>query len=166
MIKRVQLRPQVLTPEVFRTFGTVIDTRSAKALEINQGFAQRFDDLIDLDVLMQEGSAKLSLFIAQPRPRPIAIKMMERHPLGSQTFVPMQDRDWLVLVCDNPLVAASYKCFLATGRQGVSYNRGAWHHPLLVFDADSHFTVVDRKGPGNNLEEVWLPESLQIEIAS
>ena len=83
---------------------------------------------------------------------------MERHPLGSQIFFPLQDRPWLVLVAGDVHDFASYRAFTATGRQGVNYARNVWHHPLLVLDAESRFLIVDRKGPGNNLEEVWFAE--------
>ena len=83
---------------------------------------------------------------------------MERHPLGSQAFLPLQDRPWLVLVAEDVADVASYRAFTATGLQGVNYARNVWHHPLLVLDADSRFLIIDRKGPGNNLEEVWLRE--------
>ena len=131
------------------------------SLNINQGFAQRFDDLATIDVASENGCAKLSLFEALPRPQPIAIKLMERHPLGSQLFYPMQDQDWLVLVCGDPLHEESYRCFRASGQQGVNYAKNIWHHPLLVFNK-SRFVIVDRKGPGKNLEEVWLEKEIAI----
>jgi ureidoglycolate lyase len=84
---------------------------------------------------------------------------MERHPLGTQLFYPLQDRPWLVLVCTDPTDAATYRAFSASGRQGVSYARNTWHHPLLVLDPDSRFFIVDRKGPGANLEEVFLDKA-------
>jgi len=82
--------------------------------------------------------------------------LMERHPLGSQAFIPLQDRPWLVLVAGDAHDVASYRAFTATGKQGVNYARNVWHHPLLVLDDDSRFLIVDRKGPGNNLEELWF----------
>ena len=63
-----------------------------------------------------------------------------------------------ILVAEDVNDIKSYRAFTATGRQGVNYARNVWHHPLLVMDADSRFIVVDRKGPGNNLEEVWFAE--------
>ena len=83
---------------------------------------------------------------------------MERHPLGSQIFYPLQDRPWLVVVCGDPKDRTSFRAFSATGRQGINYARNAWHHPLLVLDAESRFLVVDRKGPGANLEEAQIDE--------
>jgi ureidoglycolate lyase len=151
-----------LTPQAFAPFGEVIDARTKAPLDINQGFAQRFDDLAALDVAAEQGTLKVSIFTARARPLPIEIKLMERHPLGSQLFFPLQDEPWLILVCTDPHDAATYRAFSATGQQGVNYARNVWHHPLLVLRHDSRFIIVDRKGPGNNLEEVWLRAPLWV----
>lgn len=153
-----------LTAEGFAPFGTVIETEGVSPITINQGYARRFNDLVPVDVAPEDGLTNVSLFIAQPRPVPIVISLMERHPLGSQAFIPMQNRPWLIVVCADPRDASSYRAFRATGRQGVNYARNAWHHPLLVLDADSHFLIVDRKGSGNNLEEVVLETPLSLPV--
>ncbi|MDE2385705.1 MAG: ureidoglycolate lyase [Alphaproteobacteria bacterium] len=154
------MRIEPLTRQAFAPFGDVIETQGAHHFTINQGFATRFDDLCKVDVV-EGGEVKVSIFEARPRPQPIRIDLMERHPLGSQAFYPLQDEDWLVLVCANPREAGTYRCFRATGRQGVNYARNVWHFPLLVF-APARFIIVDRKGPGNNLEEVMLEKALSI----
>jgi ureidoglycolate lyase len=148
-----------LTKAAFQPFGDVIELDGTAPLQINQGFAARFNNLATVDVSAHQGTTCISLFTAIPRPAPIAIRLMERHPLGSQIFYPLQDEPWLVLVCTEPLVATSYRAFRASGRQGVNYARNVWHHPLLVLSADCRFLVVDRQGPGNNLDELWLPDS-------
>ncbi|MDP6219942.1 MAG: ureidoglycolate lyase, partial [Alphaproteobacteria bacterium] len=92
------------------------------------------------------------------------IMLVERHPLGSQAFMPLSDHDWLVVVAsasaekDTPDFS-SLKCFLASGTQGVNYHKGTWHHPLLVLQPQD-FLIADRAGPegetGNpNLQEHW-----------
>ena len=159
------LTPQPLSSTAFAPFGDVIEMDGAAHTTINQGFAERFNDLARVDVAMEGGATNVSLFLGQPRPAPIAIRLMERHPLGSQIFYPLQDRPWLVLVCGDVHDFASYRAFIAGGRQGVNYARNVWHHPLLVYDADSRFLIVDRKGPGNNLEEVWLAEDFVFSLA-
>jgi ureidoglycolate lyase len=143
-----------LTKSAFAPFGDVIETDGARNFTINQGFATRFDDLCKVEAI-EGGEVKVSIFEARPRPKPLVIDLMERHPLGSQAFYPLQNEDWLVLVCADPREAPSFRCFRASGRQGVNYARNVWHFPLLVF-APSRFIIVDRKGPGNNLEEVAL----------
>jgi ureidoglycolate lyase len=154
----VKLSAEPLTRTAFAPYGEVIETETAHHYTINQGYAERFNDLGFIDVASEGGSTNVSLFLAQPRPQPIAIRLMERHPLGSQLFYPLQDRPWLVVVCADPLEPASYRAFAATGRQGVNYARNVWHHPLLVLDADSRFLIIDRKGHCNNLEEIALQE--------
>jgi ureidoglycolate lyase len=158
------LRPEPLTKFAFEPFGEVVECEDVSPIEINQGFALRYNDLTRVDVGSEDGETNVSVFVGQPRPMPIAILLMERHPLGSQMFFPAQERPWLVLVCEDPLDLSSYRAFTATGRQGVTYARNAWHHPLLVLDPDSRFLIVDRKGPGNNLDEVWLPEGTDLTL--
>ena len=152
------MKIEKLTLESFAPFGEVIEMSGAP-LSINQGFADRFDDLCNVE--LGEGAVKVSLFEARPRASPINIDLMERHPLGSQAFYPLQNEEWLVLVCADPKDETSFRCFRATGKQGVNYARNVWHFPLLVFAA-SKFIVVDRKGPGVNLEEVRLASPLLI----
>lgn len=150
----IELAAGPLTRQAFAPFGDVIEVEGATPFTINQGFAGRFNDLANVDVGDEGGAANLSIVVAKPRPMPIALQVMERHPLGSQMFFPLQERDWLVAVCADPQDATTYRVFRATGRQGVNYRKGAWHHPLLVLEPESRFLVVDRKGPGTNLEEV------------
>ncbi len=158
----ITLRPAPLTKAGFAPFGDVVEMEGARHYPINQGFAERFNDLAYVDVTAEGGAVNVGIVTANPRSMPIAIKLMERHPLGSQIFYPLQDRDWLVLVAGDPGDTASFRAFRANGRQGINYARNIWHHPLLVFDEGHRFLVIDRKGPGNNLEEMWLPESRSI----
>jgi ureidoglycolate lyase len=160
-----QIKPRPLTRTAFAPFGDVVETADAAHFTINQGFAERFNDLANVDVTMEGGSTNVSLVLGQPRPRPIAIRLMERHPLGSQIFYPLQDRPWLVLVCSAVEDFSSYRAFVASGTQGVNYARNVWHHPLLVNDADSRFLIIDRKGAGNNLEEHWLDTDFAFSLA-
>lgn len=148
------MRIEPLTKAGFAPFGDVIEMEGAQHYPINQGFAERFNDLARVDV----GDVNISIVVANPRPKPIAITLMERHPLGSQIFYPLQDRPWLVVVCGDPTDRKSFRAFSATGRQGINYARNIWHHPLLALEAESRFLVVDRKGPGANLEEVVIDE--------
>ena len=148
-----------LTKAGFAPFGEVVETADVKPKLINEGFAERFDDLANIDVATEGGEVNISLFIGSARPVPLVIKLMERHPLGSQLFMPLSGAPWLVVVCTDPDVLSSYRAFAASGRQGVSYARNCWHHPLLVAGDASPFLVIDRKGPGSNLEERWLEEA-------
>lgn len=158
------LKPELLTKAAFATFGDVVELDGKTPIQINQGFAQRFNNLANIDVTSERGETNISLFTANPRPQPIVINLMERHPLGTQLFYPLQAKPWLVLVCGDPNDPSTYRTFSATGQQGVNYRRNVWHFPLLVFDASSRFLVVDRIGPGNNLEEVMLEKPLLLKL--
>jgi ureidoglycolate lyase len=154
------LVPEPLTAEAFAPFGSVIEASdAAMKLEINQGHAVRYDRLAEVDVA--DGVGVISLFRAQPLAEPV-LKLFERHPLGSQSFVPLGGRPYLVAVAPaGAFDPAGVRVFRAGGNQGVHYDKGVWHHFLLVLDADSDFLVVDRAGPGDNCEEVALaPDEL------
>ena len=143
-----------LTGEAFAPFGDVIERADAQQLLINEGTTVRFHDLATIDVGCEGGRPLISIFRATPRPSPIAIRMMERHPLGSQAFYPLAPYDWLVVVCrgDTAPEPATLRCFRATGAQGVNYRPNTWHHPLLALQPQD-FLVIDRGGPGENFEE-------------
>jgi ureidoglycolate lyase len=155
-----RLKIESITREAFAPFGDVIEMTGADHYPINQGYAERFHDLARIDTDAEGGETIVSLFRGRPRPLPIEIGFLERHPLGSQAFYPLQDRDWLIVVAPSESApsAATLRAFRASGRQGINYARNVWHYPLLVLEAESDFLIIDRKGPGNNLEEAQLPE--------
>jgi ureidoglycolate lyase len=149
-----EMTPEPLTAEAFAPFGSVIEAgEAATKLDINQGHAIRYDRLAEIEA--EGGVGAISLFRARPLAEPV-LKMFERHPLGSQTFVPLSGRPYLVAVAPaGAFDAAQVRLFRAEGHQGVHYRKGVWHHFLLVLD-ESDFLVVDRAGPGDNCEEVEL----------
>jgi ureidoglycolate lyase len=157
------LVPEPLTAEAFEPFGQVIEANQAASHLINGGRTRRFHALAAADP-GDGGEAILSIFRGTPWPLPLRIAMLERHPLGSQAFVPMQRHAWLVVVAERPEPAAC-RCFLARGDQGVQIARGVWHHPLLVLQPMQDFLVVDRRGGGDNLEEVFFPEDVAPGVA-
>jgi ureidoglycolate lyase len=157
-IKELEIQP--LTKAGFAAFGTVIETDGAKEIVINQGTTTRFDAMSAVDVAAEDGKPIISLFRGRRRPDPIEIHLMERHPLGSQAFMPLSQHEWLVVVAhgntaDDGPDFSTLACFRARGDQGVSYDRGTWHHPLLVLQPEQDFLVIDRQGGGHNLDEVW-----------
>jgi ureidoglycolate lyase len=143
------LAVEPLQPDTFAPFGAVIDTgRAGEHRTINEGFADRYD-LAQLDTGRHDGQAVLSVFRARPRALPLQLRLVERHRLGSQAFVPMQPQRFLVVVAAaGPAPdAAQLRCFMARPGQGVNYAAGTWHHPLIALDAGGDFLVVDRGGP-------------------
>jgi ureidoglycolate lyase len=161
---RLAIEP--LTREAFAPFGDVIELEGAKQIPINLGTTVRYHDLAKIDVADEAGRPIVNVFRGQPRTLPFEVKMMERHPLGSQAFVPLTDRPYLVVVAPaGELVPARIRAFVSCGWQGVNYAKGVWHHPLIALGEVSDFVVVDRGGDGVNLQEqdllpsLWLTEA-------
>lgn len=152
------LKPAPLTAAAFAPFGDVIETAQARERrEINYGYTQRFHDLARLDVTGAAGTPLVSIFRSTPLARPVAVKVMERHPLSSQAFFPLDDRPYLVVVADKgDFDIAHLRAFVAAPRQGVNYHAGVWHHFSLALDAPSDFLVIDRGGSEKNCDEMFL----------
>jgi ureidoglycolate lyase len=156
-----------LTRDAFAPFGDVIELEHAKQIPINLGTTIRYHDLANIDVESEGGRPLVNLFRGQPRALPFEVTMMERHPLGSQAFVPLTERPYLVVVAPaGELVPAAIRAFVSRGWQGVNYAKGVWHHPLIALGEVSDFIVIDRGGDGMNLNEQNLPESLWLTEAS
>ncbi len=142
----------------FAPFGDVIETAGADHFPINQGTAERYHDLSAIDVGAEGGRPIISVFRGQPRPRPIEIRMMEYHPLGTQAFIPLRNSPYLVVVAApaETVGPPDLRAFRAAGDQGVNYRRHVWHHPLLVLEHDHDFLVIDRGGEGDNCVEYFF----------
>jgi ureidoglycolate lyase len=154
MIVMRRIVPEPLTAEAFAPFGDVIDA-GRNAMPINYGWTTRYDALAEADV-GADGAAILSIFRSRPL-EPLVLKVFERHPLGSQAFVPLQGRPYLVAVAPpGEFDPAAVRVFQASPNQGVNYRKGVWHHFLLALEGESDFLVVDRAGPGENLDEIEL----------
>jgi len=152
-----QLPAVPLTAEAFAPFGQVIECAGRAGYAINEGSSQRFTDLAQLEA-DAEGRLALSIFRAEARQAPFALHCLERHPLGSQAFVPLNGQAFLVVVSESrpdPAQPApeTLRIFVSDGRQGINFRRGVWHHPLLAL-TPGDFLVADRLGPGNNCEAI------------
>lgn len=157
-MRRLLIEP--LTKEAFAPFGDVIETAGSEHFLINNGSTQRFDKLADVQTTYPEDQAIISIFRARALPMPVAIRMLERHPLGSQAFVPLFGKPFLIVVAPSgpQPEAESIRAFLSNRRQGVNYHKGVWHHPILALEHDDEFLVVDRRGKGNNCDEHYFAE--------
>lgn len=150
-----------LTREAFALFGDVIDTDGAESFPINQGRTERFHALSRVELSGATDRGILSIFRGQPM-TPLEITLMERHPLGSQSFIPMNNVDFLAVVAPpGDFDEAAVRVFLVKGHQGVTYHAGTWHAPLLPLTADADYLVVDRQGLGRNCDEVDLQQSIK-----
>ena len=158
-----EIIPQPLTAEAFAPFGDVIEASDrAELIPINYGHTERFNDLARIDVTDGDGHAIVSLFRGRPLDPPL-LRIFERHPLGSQAFVPLQGQPYLVAVAPiGDLDPAAIRVFRAEAAQGVNYRKGVWHHFLLALETGSDFLVIDRAGPGDNLDEIELAKADQI----
>jgi len=162
--KMRDLTPEPLTAEAFAAFGRVIEASDrAATLDINQGHAVRYDALAEVDVADEGGTGVISLFRARALEQ-LVLRVFERHPLGSQSFMPLTGRPYLVAVAPaGDFDATKIRLFRAEGHQGVHYNKGTWHHFLLVLE-ESDFLVIDRAGPEENCEEVELGTVEEIRV--
>ncbi|MBF9029713.1 ureidoglycolate lyase [Rhodobacterales bacterium HKCCE3408] len=150
----IQAKP--LTAADFAPFGDVLDASGGPDRMINEGLCGRFHDRARLD-FGPDGRACLSIFDAVPRDLPYELTLLERHPLGSQAFLPMTEHSFLVIVApDAGGVPGDPLAFLTAPRQGINFLRNTWHGVLTPLHAPGLFAVVDREGPGVNVEEYRL----------
>lgn len=151
-----------LTAEAFAPFGDVLEAAGTPDQIINGGLCGRFHDRAQLD-FGQDGRAGISIFSAEPRSLPYTCALLERHPEGSQAFIPMTGHPFLVIVApDAGGLPGTPRAFLTAPHQGINLHRGTWHGVLTPLYAPGLFAVVDRIGPGRNLEEVALTPPLVV----
>jgi ureidoglycolate lyase len=151
-MNNIIIKPKMINKENFKKFGDMITTNGIKPLEINDGYAKRYDGIATLDAKKDNGESIISIFSALKRSFPMKVDMMEKHPLGSQAFIPMKETIFLAFVApegDKPDLD-KVEAFIIPKGVGVNYNAGIWHFPLIATE-DMDFLVVDRKGKGNNL---------------
>lgn len=150
MSRVVTTRP--LDPIAFAGFGDLLDARGDADVLINEGLCGRFHDRARLD--FGGGRAGISVFDGQPCALPLDLWLLERHPLGSQAFLPLHGAPWLMIVApDMDGAPGAPLAFLVPPHTGVNLHRGTWHGVLTPLRAPGLFAVVDRIGEGNNLEE-------------
>ncbi len=160
MSERIRIQP--LTAQAFAPFGEILDARGAPDKMINQDMCGRHHDRAKLE--FTDGRAGISLFHARPRSLPMKLDMVERHPDGSQAFLPMSLAPFLVVVApDIDSRPGRPLAFLTGPGQGVNYHRNTWHGVLTPLSEPGLFAVVDRIGEGPNLEEHWFEQDIIIE---
>ena len=155
----LSLKPEPLTRERFAPYGDVIEGALDSPNVMNEARFQRFDDLCDVDL----GDGDVSISIARcraPTVLPLRIDMVERHPLGSQAFVPLAQFPFVIVVAPagESVDPHDLRAFVTNGAQGINYRRGTWHMPLIAMAEGQEFLVVDRAPGGDNIEEVVLDE--------
>ena len=146
------IKPIKITRTNFATYGDLISSDDIKPMDINAGFAKRFDNLSNINTSKDEGKTIVSIFSALKRTFPMKIDMMEKHPLGSQAFIPIKETTFLSFVApsgESPEIS-KIQSFIIPPKTGINYKPGIWHFPLISTE-DTNFLVIDRKGNDENL---------------
>ena len=146
------IKPIKINRSNFNTYGDLISTNDINPIDINAGYAKRFDNLADLNTSKDGGKTIVSIFSALKRTFPMTVNMMEKHPLGSQAFIPMKETTFLCFVAplgESPDIN-KIQSFIIPPKNGINYKPGIWHFPLISTE-DTNFLVIDRKGEGKNL---------------
>ena len=159
----ISLIPEPLTAEAFAPYGDVVESSEQQVAAMNAESFERFDDLCAVEA--NEGHVAIS--IARCRTvtsLPHSLDVIERHPHGSQSFVPLTPCRMMVVVAPagEPAAAADLRAFVSNGRQGINYHRGTWHMPLVAFDAGQEFLIIDRVGDSPNCDLHYLDEPVTL----
>ena len=163
----LQINAKPLTKELFIKFGDVLETKGNTSFEINKGMCERFDKLSKVDFDIADGEVVLSIFRSKPYPLPFRLRLLERHPLGSQSFMPLHSDPFLVIVAENfNNTPGEPKVFVTNGKQGVNFFKNTWHGVLTPIHNECDFFVVDRSGPTQNLVEFHLDKTILISYQS
>ena len=160
----ITLKPEPLTSERFAPYGDVIEASMNRTEAMNAERFQRFDDLCKVDM---QDDGRVAVSIARCRVAtslPLRIDMVERHPLGSQAFMPLTPCRMIVVVAppEESVDASDLRAFVTNGRQGINYHRGTWHMPLIAFDAGREFLIIDRAADTPNCDTHDLDEPVML----
>ena len=146
------IKPIKINRSNFATYGDLISANDINPIDINAGYAKRFDNLANINTLKDGGKTVVSIFSALRRNFPMTIDMMEKHPLGSQAFIPLKETTFLCFVAppgESPEID-KIQSFIIPPKTGINYKPGIWHFPLISTE-DTNFLVIDRKGIDENL---------------
>lgn len=164
----IELRAVPITPERFAPYGDVIGPLPERRAAMNSARFERFDDLASINIDETSGG-HAAISIARSRTAtalPYRFDVVERHPLGSQAFIPLSGFRFVVVVAPpgESVGVSDLRAFVTNGHQGVNYHRGVWHMPLIALETGNEFLIVDRAGGGTNCEEHVLGEPVTLRI--
>ena len=146
-----------LTRDAFAPFGQVIEIAGSHHYPINGGMTERYHDLAKIELGGPDPRPLLSILRGKPYALPLTLKMVERHPLGSQAFHPLSAHPFLAIVAlDHHGTPQTPRAFLTGPGQGINLAMNTWHGVLTPLEAEADFLCVDRGGDGNNLEEFYF----------
>ena len=161
----ITLKAEPLTKERFAVYGDVIETSRDAADGMNEARFERFDDLCRVD-LIKDGRVAVSIARCRtPTSLPLRLDMVERHPLGSQAFIPLSPCKMVIVVAppEESVDASALRAFVSNGRQGINYHRGTWHMPLISLQAGQEYLIIDRGGNEANCDQHTLDEAILLE---
>ncbi|XQU08089.1 ureidoglycolate lyase [Halomonas sp. LY9] len=152
------LEAKPLTADAFAPFGDVLDARTSASYPINAGRTQRHHDLAKVETFGDNAHTLINIFVSQPVSLPLSLTFLERHPQGSQAFMPLHQERFIIVVAPpgETIALDEVQAFVTDGRQGVNYRAGTWHAIQSVLEREGEFLVVDRGGDGNNCDEYPL----------
>ncbi len=162
-MSQITLNVEPLTRKAFAPYGDVIESEGRDSMPMNAGMAERFHAVAEVDAIGEEARGIISVIEAKLFEMPKSVTFVERHPQGSQAFIPLDETPFLVVVAPptEAVDLSKMRAFITNGRQGINYHRGTWHHVLLTPFAPMRFICVDRAGKGNNCDEYWFDEKEQ-----
>lgn len=167
LMRITKLVTKPLTKQAFAKFGDVIEIDDAQHFAINDGRVERYHDLAKIEIDADAGGrAIVSYFkINEAKQFPYLFNLVERHPKGSQAFIPMFEAPVVLVVApkDEEFTSSNLQAFVTNGQQGFNFHAGVWHMPLMSEKQGRLFLVIDRSGPGNNCDELTL-ENETIEL--
>ena len=150
-----------MNPEAFQLFGQVLESPAEPG-------RRYFNDILESS--RENASVDLSIITISPLDRlPMRATVLERHPHSSQTFIPIKVSRYLVTVAPNKPDGTpdlnQVKCFLADGKQGITYRRGVWHHDMTVLDETAEMAVLmwcDGAGEDEEFRELDVPIEISL----
>lgn len=158
-----QIKIQPMNSQAFVPFGELIDFNREPDFSINNGMCDRYHAIAKAEAIGSNAQTIISLGRARPYQLPLKLEMMERHPYGSQSFIPLQPNPFLVIVAkdlngrpNDPIA------FMTTAGQGVNYHRNTWHAVLTPLYKETEFLIVDRDGKEYNLEEFFFAKPFEV----
>lgn len=152
---------QPLTTEAFAPYGEVVGKKGHAPLDMNGGMAKNYRAIAQANTKSEEGETVISIVTSFQYDLPYKINVVERHPLGSQAFIPQHKTPFIVIVAaaGDWQGSKSLIAFKSDGTQGINYSLGTWHSPLFTPYAEMDFICIDRQGKGNNCEVIQLDDS-------
>ncbi len=160
------IKPVPISAEEFAPYGDLIHASPATKTEMNDARFERFLNLASIDVTSSGGRAAISIARCKvPTTFPYAISVVERHPHGSQAFIPLTPFSFVVVVAPagEKVTATELRAFVTDGTQGVNYHKGVWHMPMIAMQAGQEFLIIDRAPLSDNCDEFILDPPLTLE---